>query len=150
MKTLALIIAIVFLAGCINQAGQTQSINPPANTTPPSTTPENVTPPENVSPPSAPPANPPQITPPPEPPKTADVAIRNFVFSLSTTTIKVGDSVRWTNFDVVAHTATADDGSFDTGLLNQGESKTIIFNTNGTYNYHCTTHPWMKAKIIVK
>jgi len=139
---------IVFLAGCINQALDT---NPPENTTP-STIPENVTPPENVSPPSAPHGNnTPPVTPPPEElPKTADVDIRNFVYSLSTTTIKVGDSVRWTNFDTSAHTATADDGSFDTGLLSQGQSKTIVFNTNGTYSYHCTPHPWMRAKIIVK
>ncbi len=147
MKTLALIIAIVFLAGCINQVNQTS--NTPENTTPPSTS-ENVTPPEDVSPPSAPPDVPPAIPPTKEQHKTFDVSIRNFVFSLSITTIKVGDSVRWANFDVVTHTATADDGSFDTGLLNKGESKTIIFNTSGTYNYHCTPHPWMMAKIVVK
>jgi plastocyanin len=152
MKTLALlIITIVLLAGCINQANQTLDTNlsenttPPSTippTTPPSTTPENVTPPENVTQPE----NVSIIS----PPKTFDVAIRNFVFSLTITTIKVGDSVKWTNFDVVTHTATADDGSFDTGLLNKGESKTIAFNTSGTYSYHCIPHSWMIGKIVVK
>jgi len=83
-------------------------------------------------------------------PKTYDVAIRNFVYSLTITNIKVGDSVKWTNFDVNAHTATADDGSFDTGLLSKGESKTIVFDTAGTYVYHCSTHSWMMGKIVVK
>ena len=145
MKTLTLlIIAIVFLAGCINQ---TQNNNPdntvPPSTTPstnpsstPSTTPENVTQPENI----------PNVS----VPKTYDVAIRNFVFSLTITTINVGDSVRWTNYDVNDHTATADDGSFDTGTLNKGESKTIVFDTIGTYAYHCTFHPWMTGKIVVE
>lgn len=147
MKTLALlIIAIVFLAGCINQAAQMPDTT--ENTTPPAA-PGNVTPPENVSPQTPPPTNPPPVTPPKEP-KTFDVSIRNFVYSLTTTTIKVGDSVRWTNFDVVAHTATADDGSFDTGLLNKDESKTITFSTSGTFDYHCTPHPWMKGKIVVE
>ena len=133
MKTLALIMGIVFLAGCISQT-QTPDTNLSENTTPPSTTPE-IEPSENVSVTS---------------PKTYDVAIRNFVYSLTITTIKVGDSVKWTNYDVNAHTATADDGSFDTGVLNKDESKTIFFNTIGTYAYHCAYHPWMIGKIVVK
>jgi len=147
MKILALlIILIVFLAGCVNQ-GQTnnnQENTTPSSTapsttpytppsTPSSTTPENATQPENVS-----------------APKTYDVAIRNFVYSLTITKIKVGDSVRWTNYDVNEHTATVDDGSFDTGLLNKGESKTIVFNAAGTYTYHCTHHSWMFGKIEVE
>ena len=152
MKTLTLIMVIVFLAGCINQADQIQDTSTQENMTPPSTVPENVTPPENTTSPITPPVNntPPTIQPLPPAPQTFDVDIRNFIFTLTTTTIKIGDSVRWTNFDVVTHTATADDGSFDTGILNKGESKTISFNTSGTYSYHCTPHPWMKAKIIVK
>ena len=143
MKILALIIAIVFLAGCISQVNQTS--NTQENTTTPSTTPENIEPPENISPPSPSPS-----TPTKEQSKTFNVSIRNFVYSLTTTTINVGDSVEWTNFDVNAHTVTADDGSFDTGLLNKGESKTIVFNTSGTYAYHCTVHSWMIGKIVVK
>lgn len=40
-------------------------------------------------------------------------------------TVKVGQKVKVLNEDAVEHTLTADDGSFDTGLLGKGESKTI-------------------------
>ena len=48
-----------------------------------------------------------------------------------------------------AHTATADDGSFDAGTLNPGESKTVTFDTAGSYGYHCSLHPWMKGTVVV-
>ncbi len=77
------------------------------------------------------------------------VTIRNFSFGPSTITIKVGDSVTWTNSDAVTHTATADDGSWDTGSISKGESKNTTFNTPGTYTYHCTPHPFMKGTVVV-
>ena len=48
---------------------------------------------------------------------TRGVDIRDFAFSPRTVEIRVGDTVTWTNRDTVAHTATAQNGSFDTGLL---------------------------------
>lgn len=83
-------------------------------------------------------------------PRIIDVEIKNFAFNPSTITIKVGDTVRWTNKDSVAHTATANDGSFDTGYLSYGQSKSITFSKSGTYDYYCIPHPWMKGKVIVE
>ena len=78
------------------------------------------------------------------------VEVKEFAFNPVTITVKVGTKVTWTNKDSVAHTATSDDGStFDTGLLNQGESGSFTFDKVGTYGYHCTPHPNMKASIIV-
>src|SRR4051812_37207134 len=47
------------------------------------------------------------------------VTIQNFAFSPATLTIKVGDKVTWTNQDSAPHSATADDNSFDTGVISQ-------------------------------
>jgi plastocyanin len=78
------------------------------------------------------------------------VAIRDFAFSPRTVEIRVGDSVTWTNHDGVEHTATARNGSFDTGLLGEGESRAIRFNVAGTYRYVCTPHPSMTGTIVVR
>lgn len=81
---------------------------------------------------------------------TTAVAIENFAFNPKTLNIKAGSAVTFTNNDDVAHTATADDGSFDTGLLSKGQSKTITFDKKGTYPYFCTPHPKMRATITVE
>ena len=63
--------------------------------------------------------------------------------------IKAGTPVTWTNGDAVAHTVTADEGAFDSGFLNPGQSWSFTFETPGTYTYYCTPHPWMKGSVIV-
>ena len=80
----------------------------------------------------------------------ASIEIKNFTFGPKTITVKKDTKVTFANQDSVSHTATSDDGSFDTGLLAKGESQSITFDEAGTYNYHCTPHPNMKATIIVQ
>ncbi len=63
--------------------------------------------------------------------------------------VPVGGTLTWTNMGSQAHTATASDGSFDTGLLQPGDSATVEFDTPGVFVYHCTPHPWMTGYIIV-
>jgi len=83
--------------------------------------------------------------------QTYEVKISNFAFSPSTITIKKGDTVKWTNLDSVRHTVTSNSGSeLNSELLSKTESYSRTFNQAGTYNYHCTPHPSMKAKIIVE
>jgi plastocyanin len=78
------------------------------------------------------------------------VTIQNFAFSPATITIKKGQSITWTNEDSAGHSATADDNSWDTGFLPQGQSKTLAFNKVGTFTYHCSVHPNMKATVTVQ
>lgn len=78
------------------------------------------------------------------------VTIQNMAFEPATLTVKAGDSVTWINKDTVDHTATADDNTFDTGTLAQGQSKPVTFDKAGTFSYHCAIHPNMKATIIVQ
>lgn len=80
---------------------------------------------------------------------TDNVAITNFAFSPANITVKVGTKVTWTNKDSVQHSATADDHSFDTGLIAQNGSASYTFTKPGTYHYHCTPHPYMKGIVTV-
>jgi plastocyanin len=82
--------------------------------------------------------------------KTESVAIRNFAFATGNLQVPVGATVTWTNYDDVPHTATAKDGSWDTGLLNKGDTKTITFDKAGEYEYYCKVHPNMVARLTVK
>lgn len=77
------------------------------------------------------------------------IEIKGFAFNPQNATVKVGTTVTWTNKDSAPHTVTADDHSFDSGVLDQGQSFTFQFTTPGTYPYTCTNHPSMQATIIV-
>ncbi len=77
------------------------------------------------------------------------VEISGFAYAPAELTITAGDTVTWTNLDAVEHTATAIDGSWDTGLLAQADSASVTFTVPGTYDYLCTPHPSMTGRIIV-
>ena len=71
-------------------------------------------------------------------------------YSINELRIPVGTTVTWVNEDDQQHTATAVDGSFDSGFIGQNETFSFTFDTPGEYEYFCTPHPWMRAKIIVE
>jgi plastocyanin len=80
----------------------------------------------------------------------ASVQIKDFEFAPSKVTIKVGGSVTWTNDGSSAHTVTADDGTFDSGQLQKGKTFSRTFDSTGTFSYHCSIHPSMKAQVVVE
>ena len=65
-------------------------------------------------------------------------------------TIKAGSPVRWYNNGTNKHTATATDLSWGTGTISAGGNFARYFNEPGTYEYFCSYHPEMKAKVIVE
>ncbi|HEY5245697.1 MAG TPA: cupredoxin family copper-binding protein [Acidimicrobiales bacterium] len=77
------------------------------------------------------------------------VTIADFHFTPPTTTVHVGDTITWTNDGPSSHTATAKDGSFNTGTLSKGQSASHTFTRPGTYAYVCTIHPFMHGTITV-
>jgi LPXTG-motif cell wall-anchored protein len=77
------------------------------------------------------------------------VTIKDFSFEPSSITVNVGETVTWTNVGPTEHSATADDGSFDTGVYPKGESRSHTFQSAGTFAYHCTPHPFMKGTVRV-
>jgi plastocyanin len=70
-------------------------------------------------------------------------------FHPSSLSIAAGGTVVFINQDAAPHTATSDDGLFDTGLLSQGQSAQLTFSAAGTYPYYCALHPAMRGVIIV-
>lgn len=75
------------------------------------------------------------------------VEIQNFLFSPKTLSVKAGDRITWINKDIVPHTATAADKSWDTGNLKPKESSMITVTKDMVESYFCRFHPSMKAKI---
>jgi LPXTG-motif cell wall-anchored protein len=78
------------------------------------------------------------------------VTVRDFDFAPSSITVDVGDTVTWTNEGPTPHTATADDGSFDTGVFEAGESRSHTFDQAGTFQYFCQPHPQMRGTVTVR
>lgn len=81
---------------------------------------------------------------------TFSVPIQNLAYGSTTIEVPVGATVVWTNDDPVPHTVTADDGAFDSGVIAPGDSWSRTFEQAGSYAYHCTPHPFMKANIVVR
>ncbi len=83
--------------------------------------------------------------------QTYNIEISGFSFKPSELTIKTGDKVIWTNKDPFSHTITSDSGSeLDSPLFGKDKTYVHIFNTAGTFDYHCTPHSGMKGKVIVE
>src|SRR4051812_12183700 len=78
------------------------------------------------------------------------VTISNFKFAPAALTVSAGSKVTVTNKDTTAHTATANDNSFDTKDINPGSSATISLKAAGSVPYHCSIHPFMHGTIVVR
>jgi plastocyanin len=77
------------------------------------------------------------------------VEIVEFTYGPDPVTVQTGGKVIWQNEDTAPHTATADDGSFDTGTLERGKIKSETFKEAGTYPYFCEIHPTMHGTVEV-
>jgi plastocyanin len=78
------------------------------------------------------------------------IVIENFAFAPGNLQVPIGAKVTWTNRDSAPHSATARDGTWDTGVLANGKSATLVFGSPGTFDYYCTVHPSMKARLVVQ
>lgn len=93
------------------------------------------------------------VTTPPDDEGVTDVLIVGFAFSPKTVTIKVGESVRWTNAEtLVSHTSTSgnpedDDAGalWNSGTLLPGQSFTQTFDEVGEFEYFCEPHQTLAA-----
>lgn len=73
---------------------------------------------------------------------TYQVTIRGFAFSPAAFEVKAGDTIIFVNADTAPHTATADDGAFDTGQIAPGQSAEVTIPA-GRHPYACRFHPGM-------
>ena len=84
-------------------------------------------------------------------PSPVAIKIDNFSFSPQTTTVPAGTQVTWTNQDDIPHTVVSDDKTtFKSHALDTDEKFSFTFTKPGTYQYFCSIHPKMTAKIVVK
>jgi plastocyanin len=81
--------------------------------------------------------------------RSAKVEIVDFAYDPDPVRVQTGGKVIWQNMDSAPHTATADDGSFDTGTLEEGKLKSETFKEAGTYTYFCEIHPTMHGTVEV-
>lgn len=70
----------------------------------------------------------------------AEVQMVGTTFQPADITVAAGTTVVWTNTSDLPHTVTADDGSFDSGTINPGETFSHTFDTVGNVPYHCQFH----------
>lgn len=75
--------------------------------------------------------------------------ISGFAFHPGTLHVKRGTKVVFANGDSTAHTATRP-GSFDTGHIHPGHAAAVRLRRPGVYAFHCTIHPFMHGKIVVR
>ena len=77
-------------------------------------------------------------------------------FVPSSITVRVNQTVVWTNDDNVAHNITSGtingglDGHFDSGLILPGSSFSYKFVRKGTYHYFSYVHPWQAGVVVVE
>jgi plastocyanin len=77
---------------------------------------------------------------PPAPTEEVVVDMVDFTYEPIELEVTTGTTVTWDNTGQFQHSATADDGSFDTGLFDGGDSASITFDTAGTFPYYCSLH----------
>jgi plastocyanin len=82
--------------------------------------------------------------------KNHTVEMDNMVFSPDTLEANVGDTVTFVNKEAAPHTATAEDKSWDSGNMNEGQEWTLKLDKVGTIKYVCIYHPGMDGTLIVK
>jgi plastocyanin len=78
------------------------------------------------------------------------VGMRNLTYIPKRIEITAGTAVAWRNDDPLAHTVTAVNRSFDSGLIDGGGTWRRTFDRPGTYEVFCQPHPFMKATIVVR
>jgi plastocyanin len=82
-------------------------------------------------------------------PAETRASIDNFTFKPDTITVPVGTTVVWENDDNIVHTVVSRDGAFRSPALDTEDKFSFTFDKTGTFEYFCSLHPYMKAKIVV-
>ena len=80
---------------------------------------------------------------------TLHAAIADLAFVEVPASARVGDVIEWSNRDIVAHTATARDGSFDVVIL-PGKTGRTVLRKPGRVALYCRYHPSMTGAIDIR
>ena len=77
------------------------------------------------------------------------IEIRGFQYVPAQVEVQVGDTVTWINRDIVPHTVTALDSSWDSGMLRTGEEYAVEVTGETIASYYCVYHPAMKGSLLL-
>jgi plastocyanin len=71
------------------------------------------------------------------------IAYRNIAIDPDTLKVKVGSTIKWTNYDSVEHNVTSEGGvaKFASKDFGEGETYEVKVNKPGIIHYECTIHP---------
>lgn len=83
-------------------------------------------------------------------PTTHRVEIRAMTFQPALVDVAVGDTVIWTNKDVVPHTVTSTSKLFDSTSLAQNAEWSYVVTAPGELTYVCTFHPTMFGTVVAR
>ena len=81
-------------------------------------------------------------------PKVHTVVMEKMRFGPVPQGIRSGDIILWVNRDVVRHTATARNKSFDVDLQPGASGRTVVQGT-GSVSFYCRFHPGMKGVLPI-
>jgi plastocyanin len=82
--------------------------------------------------------------------KTHEVRIEGMKFLPERLEVAAGDTIVWTNQDIVPHTVTAARKKIESGELQTGKSFKLVAEKPGEIDYACRFHPVMKGVLVVK
>lgn len=81
--------------------------------------------------------------------KQTRIEIKDFSFQPKLVTVPVGAKIVWVNKDEEPHTVTSTDRIFVSKALDTDDQFSFTFTKPGTYEYFCSVHPRMVAKVVV-
>ncbi|GEP03043.1 amicyanin [Methylobacterium oxalidis] len=90
------------------------------------------------------------------PAEAKQVQIAKMKFNPTDITVKAGTVVTWTNSEALPHNVHFKAGGpnvskdIEGPMLRANQTFSVRFNQAGTYDYICTPHPFMKAKVTVE
>lgn len=82
--------------------------------------------------------------------RTHVIVIDAMEFRPRTLEVRAGDTVTWTNKDPFPHTAASSKPGFSSPEIASGKSWSMVVRTKGDFDYVCTLHPTMKARLVVR
>ncbi len=77
------------------------------------------------------------------------VAMRNIKFVPPRVTVRVGQTVRWTNDDTVAHTVASAKLNLASEAIGHGKTYVYKATKPGTFPYYCTIHANQNGVLVV-
>ena len=80
----------------------------------------------------------------------AVVGIENFAFAPGQISVSVGEKVEWVNRDGAPHGLAFKDGAPGSDHLLPGQAFSRSFAKAGDYDYICSVHPYMTARVTVR